>query len=815
MQAATDIGSENRIGMKSQEGSGSLGRTAFWVLLSGVCYYLATKIAWSLCLSESKVSLLFPPHAVLVSVLLLVPTRHWWAYVLAAVCAHLVAAQQAHWPLLFALQSEAFDAVQSVPVAAGIRIFIKSPFNSLTLRDAVVFVLIAVIVVPFGTAFWGAAFTVSNHYGTYFWVEWRKLGIANGVTAVVLVPAILLGVSRLSAGWAKATPGRLLEAGFLAAGILTIGTLAFDYLPAGPGTSPDLLYAPVPLLVWAALRFGLGGMSASMLVITFQAIGGAMRGHGPFLAQTPAENALSLQTFLVVTATPLMFLAVGVEEEKRSQRALRESEARFRGVADAAPVLIWMSGPDKRCNFFNKNWLDFTGRALEQELGDGWAEGVHPDDLAECLKDYIESFDARRPFTLEYRLRRHDGEYRWISDNGVPRYDSGRNFLGYIGSCVDLTDRRQSEERFRLVVEASPNGIILANDHGWITLVNAQTERLFGYPRTELIGQSAGLLMPERWRDQFQHNLNRFREAPSVRMMGVGRELLGRRKDGTEFPLEIGLSPVQGQDGKQFLAVIVDITARKEAEAETLRQRNQLAHVTRVTTMGQLASSLAHELNQPLGAIMRNAEAAELLLLEASPDLDEVRASLADIRKDDQRAGDVIDRMRALMKRGEVQRLPVDLNAMAGEVITLVRPDAYIRRVRLALETDAALPPVIGDRVQLQQVMLNLVLNGMEALKDNPPGNRLVVMRARPSGTAVEVAVSDNGNGIPEDKLARIFEPFFSSKPGGLGMGLSISRNIVAAHRGRLWAENNAGGGATFRFTLPIGEEEEDLFDKI
>jgi two-component system sensor kinase FixL len=506
---------------------------------------------------------------------------------------------------------------------------------------------------------------------------------------------------------------------------------------------------------------------------------------------------------------------IDITQRKQREEALRESEERFRTVANSAPVMIWMSGPDKLCNFFNKGWLDFTGRTFEEELGDGWAAGVHPDDRAECLKHYAESFDARRPFALEYRLRRHDGEYRWISDNGVPRYDSGRNFAGYIGSAVDLTERRQSEEQFRLVVEASPNGIILVNDQGRIILINAQTERLFGYPRSQLVGQTVDMLVPERWRAQYQRHREHFRDSPGVRMMGVGRELVGRRMDGTEFPLEIGLSPIQVQETNHVLAVIVDITTRKEAEAESLRQRDQLAHIARVTTMGQLASSLAHELNQPLGAIMRNAEAAELLLLDPSPDLEEVRAILADIRKDDQRAGEVIDRMRALMRRGEAQRLLVNLHLLSGEVITLLRPDADIRRVRLALEADAALPLVFGDRVQLQQVVLNLVLNAMEALKDNPPAERLVVVRARPSGATVEVTVSDNGHGIPEDKLSRIFEPFFTSKPGGLGMGLSISRSIVEAHRGRLWAENNTDGGATFRFMLPIGTEEQGSLKNI
>ena len=304
----------------------SYARIVLQVLLTGVAYYGATEIAWALCFPNSKVSLLFPPHAVLVVILLLVPVRHWWAYVLATVLAHFVATQQAHWPVLYALHCEAFDAVQNVLVAAGIRFFIKSPLKAITLRDALVFVLIAVIIVPFGTAFWGAAFTVSNHFGTHYWVEWRNLGISNGVTAVVLVPALLLVANRLSTSGGRTTPARMIEGSLLALGIVMAGTFVFAIVPAGPGTSPALLYAPIPLLIWAALRFGLGGISAAMLVVTFQAIWGAMHGHGPFLLQSPAENALALQMFLIVTGTPLMFLSVLLEDDKRSQQALHEIE---------------------------------------------------------------------------------------------------------------------------------------------------------------------------------------------------------------------------------------------------------------------------------------------------------------------------------------------------------------------------------------------------------------------------------------------------------------------------------------------------------
>jgi signal transduction histidine kinase len=224
--------------------------------------------------------------------------------------------------------------------------------------------------------------------------------------------------------------------------------------------------------------------------------------------------------------------------------------------------------------------------------------------------------------------------------------------------------------------------------------------------------------------------------------------------------------------------------------------------------MGQLASALAHEINQPLGAILRNAEAAELFMQDASPDLDEIRAIVADIRKDDQRAGAVIDRMRGLLKRQPLNTRELDVSELVGDVRALVRADAAARQVKLEVHVPGDLPPVRGDRVHLQQVLLNVILNGMDAL-DGTSGteNRISVIVSRNGNQTVEIAVSDTGSGIPADKLAHIFDPFFTTKPNGMGMGLPISRTIIEAHGGRFWAENNASGGATFRFTLPIAEE--------
>jgi two-component system, LuxR family, sensor kinase FixL len=381
-------------------------------------------------------------------------------------------------------------------------------------------------------------------------------------------------------------------------------------------------------------------------------------------------------------------------------------------------------------------------------------------------------------------------------------YEIGREALRAAQLFDDL---RESEARMTLAAEAAGFGV-------W----------LWSIPSNQVWGS-------ERWLRMFEFSPDAAvslemvmeRIHPDNREM-VEREVRRALADGGDFAVEYRVILPDGAQhwisargrifpdapGKpaRMLGAVIDITRRKQAEQEIERQRNELAHVTRVSTTGQLASSLAHELNQPLGAILRNAEAGEVILLDPSPDLDELRAILADIRQDDQRAGAVIDRMRDLMKQRKAEHRRLDLNLLVGDVIILVRPDAERRQVLLALETTPPLPVVHGDRVQLQQVMLNLLLNAMDALEDNPPPRRLVTVRARPVGATVEVTVSDTGHGIPADKLLRVFEPFYTSKPNGLGMGLAISRGIIEAHGGRLWAGNNEAGGATFTITLPMAE---------
>jgi two-component system, LuxR family, sensor kinase FixL len=501
-------------------------------------------------------------------------------------------------------------------------------------------------------------------------------------------------------------------------------------------------------------------------------------------------------------------VARDITKRKIAEEDLRESEERFRTVANAAPVMIWMSGPDKLCTFFNKGWLEFTGRSLEQELGKGWAEGVHPEDLDRCLDVYENSFNAREFFTMEYRLRRSDGEYRWVLDSGTARFAPDGAFLGYIGSCIDITDRKGAEEKFRLVLDAAPNAMIMVDSAGVITFANEPTATLFGYSLSEVIGCPIEMLLPQRFRGRHPGYRKDFLSHPSSRAMGVGRDLFGRRKDGSEFPVEVGLNPIRTAEGLFVLASLIDITARKEAELEHQRQNLELARVGRVAVMGELAASLAHEVNNPIGAIVANASAGQRLLAAGKIGTEEMTELLDDILADGHRAGEVIQGIRNMVRKGKVRHELVQIENIIRELLRIVHADAIGKEVKVTADVDSDAGQVWGDPVQLLQVLLNLTINAFEAMTALPSNARHLDIRVCCNENGdILVSVRDSGPGFPDGIAEKLFEPFFSTKADGTGMGLAISRSIIEDHGGTLSGENCDNGGACFTVCLPEARE--------
>jgi two-component system sensor kinase FixL len=668
----------------------SMVELTFKTVLVGIGYYIGAIVGFALTLPTYSISTLWPPNAILLAFLLLEPRQRYWVVLLGAFPAHFAIQVQSGVPLPMILSWFVSNSSEALIGAFCLRRYIQGPVDFSSLRCVVLYVVFAALLAPFLSSFLDAGFvSMVGWKEQSYWDVWLTRLPSNVLAALAIPPVILTWTSKGVRSFKNAPWRRYFEALVIMAGLLVVSIAVFGWQTPGATTSPASLYLPLPFLLWAAMRYGAVGASTAVSVVVLCSIFGAASGGGPFVIASPVENVFSLQIFLVSMALPILLLAGLVEEQRKSAKILSESEIRFRSMANTAPALIWMSGVDKRFTFFNKAWLDLTGRTLDQELENGWIEGLHPEDSRSFLEVYARSFDAREAFSMEHRLRRHDGQYGWVLNNGVPRFESDSVFVGYIGSAIDITLRREAETNLR-------------------------------------------------------------------------------------------------------------------------NQREHLAHMSRISTMGELAASLAHELNQPLTAILANAQAAERMMAVKSPDLEEIGAILKDIVTDNTRAGEIIWRMRALARKENLELVPLDLLTVVEDVVLLLHSDAIVHNIRIRLDRGPQFFRVRGDRVHLQQVVLNLMLNAFDAMKDRPANAREVDVWIMAEGEdRVKVGVRDCGSGVPDETLDRVFEPFYTTKHDGVGMGLAISRSIIEVLGGRLWAESNhPQPGTTFYFILPLWRQE-------
>jgi PAS domain S-box-containing protein len=899
---------------------------ALWVFAG---YSLGAKIGFALTFKPHPVSVLWPPNSILVAALLLTPPRIWWFVLLAAFPAHCATELQSHVPPLMTLCWFISNSSEAL-IGAGLTCYlVGGPIQFTSLRNAAIFCLCVVFTGPFLSSFLDAAFVRWNAWGQgSYWELIRIRFFSNALAALIVAPLIVTWATNGIAVLRTAGRACLLEACLLLFGLLS-SCFAVLY-KFGPQENSALLFLTLPFLLWAAARFGSLGTSSALSIVGFLAIWSGSHGHGPFSGGTAEQNTLSIQIFLIVLSIPMLFLAAVIEERTTGETELRESESRFRIVADAAPVLIWMSGVDKLCTFLNKPWLEFTGRSLDQEMGNGWAKGVHPDDLQKCLEVYTEAFDARKPFVMQYRLKRYDGEYRWVSDQGVARYDSNEKFAGYIGSCVDVTDLikkdealREFEERVVLAAEAAHLGVWeldTTTNELWMSdkaralfqfdpetcldeamvqrrvhpddralrdsavkhAIETQGEYAIEYrvllpdgtlrwisgcgrcvtgkygKGKRLIGVSIDITPQKEAQDLFRlaaegSHLGVWHwdeVAKTLTWDGATRDMFGVSADGAitintfykalhpddaervkqtwrralelrlPYQIEFRTQRTDGtirwvdargrgyydEAGKPLLmtGVLFDITDRKEAELAAQRNREDLSHLSRVAAMGQLAASIAHELNQPLSGITSNASAGQRFIDRGDVDLRELRELLGDIVADGRRAGDVIRGIQRMVKKGVTAHRQINLNDIVVSVVRMVKANAMLHSCELGTFLDPGLPLVKGDPVQLQQVLLNLVINAFDAMRDAPLSHRKVAIATKHNDdTTIRVSVRDYGVGIPEEARERVFDHFFTTKREGLGMGLAIVRSIIESHGGTIAAENADGGGAQFHFTLP------------
>jgi PAS domain S-box-containing protein len=662
-------------------------RTAVAATLVGVAYYLGVRLGLALTFEPHPISPLWPPNAILLAALLLTPPRSWGWLLLAAFPAHLAAELQSGVPTAMVLCWFVTNCSEALIGAIGVRWLIGGPLRFDSFQHVSVFVLVGGFLAAFASSFLDAALVKLIGWGEgSYWQLWRTRFFSNLLANLTLVPVIVTWADHGLARMRRISPDRWVEGGVQTLGLLAVSIVVFTREGwSGSGTTPVLLYAPVPFLLWAAVRLGPIGTSTSLLVLLLLAVWGAIHGSGPFVTGSPLDSTLSIQLFLIVLSIPLLFLAAVIEERERSKAALRSSEERF--------AKAFMSSPDAM--------------------------------------------------------------------------------------------------------------VITRTQDGRIVEVNDRWERLFGQQRAQAVGstmQELGMFASDKDAAALQSAISSQGRVSDL-------ELALRSKSGELRQAVIGAETAEMAGEPCFIAIIRDLSDQRRAEREVQERQRELALLGRVATLGGLSGALAHELSQPLTAMLSNAEAAQRMLDQQPIDIEEVRETLSDIVRQNTRVGEVIRRLRALFRKGETQFQPLDLNEVAAEALELAHADLIAHGVSVTTRLGEALPRVNGDRIQLQQVLLNLIHNACEAMSAVQPGERKLTVRSEATAErAVQMCVSDSGPGVAAQLRERLFDPFFTTKPNGLGLGLSITRSIITSHGGRLWVSNHPARGAMFCFTVPTKE---------
>jgi PAS domain S-box-containing protein len=503
-------------------------------------------------------------------------------------------------------------------------------------------------------------------------------------------------------------------------------------------------------------------------------------------------------------------LLTDIDERKRAEGALAASERNLKLIIDTIPVLAWSARPDGSAEFFNQHYLDFICLSAEQASGWGWTAAVHPEDMNSLAAVWQRILASEAPGETEARLRRYDGEYRWFLLRVNPFRDESGAIVKWHGVNIDIEDRkraedavRASEHNLRQMTETIPEMLWSATPEGAIEYCNTRF--------LEYTGFSAERVMGDGWQKTIHPD-----DAARVARVWVSCVATGapyrvevrtfHAADRSYRMCAVTALPLRDEQGHilKWHGTIVDMHDWKQAQEELRSTQAALAHVTRVMTMGELTASIAHEVNQPLSGIVTNASTCLRMLAADPPNIDGARETARRTIRDGNRASEVVERLRALFSKKEVTTEAVDVNDAIREVIALSSSELHKNGVILRPELADHLPLVTGDRVQLQQVVLNLMMNASDAMRDIDDRQRQLFIRTeQDKSDHLRVTVQDTGVGFEPQGMDRLFEAFYTTKGTGMGMGLSVSRSIIARHRGRLWAALNDGPGAMFAFSIP------------
>jgi PAS domain S-box-containing protein len=805
-----------------------LPRLALAAASTAIAYWAGAKLGFQLERGPEPVALLWPPNALLLAALLVVPTRYWWVILLGALPAHLFVELGSGVPLRMVLSWYVSNAFEALLGAALVRRF-NGPGRRLdSVRALGVFIVCASFFATFASSFLDAAFVTWNDWGSAdYWSVWRVRFFSNVLGTQTIVPTILALDARAWRAVRSATLAREIEAVALALALIVVCGATFTAPPEIWRVGPAMLYAPLPLLLWAAVRFGICGVNLALLGVTVTAIWGVVRGSGPFVTLAPDGNAFSVQIFLFLIAVPMSMLATVIEERRQAEAAAREGTRLLALSIGGARIGVWTS--DFESGFVRA--VGDAGALMGMLSTDGefpcseWMERIHPEDRAEVEERYRLASLPTAPRDEQgdtpikesiFRFQEPTGSVRWILSRATVLRRPDGSAHRATGVNVDITERRridlslaEGNERMELAAATAKIGfwsIALGSGDLW---VSSHCYALLGMEEgtTEARDAVEALVRATASREDANDVL------ATVGSDGMREyELLISAADGVERWIAASARRIRGPDGDTLhvIGMIRDITEQRRAERAVRQQQAELTHLSRISLVGELAAAIVHEVGQPIGAVTLNAQAAERLLERPDVSHETLREIVQEILRDNQRAVVEIKQLRDLVRRAEFARERLDMRQVVREALVITRRELTNDSIQVGLQLADDVPPVMGNKAQLQQVLLNLILNARDAMLDMPPPLReLQVTVEHGERDTVHVALADAGSGISSERVDEMFEPFVTSKRHGLGLGLAISRSIVVEHGGSLRAERGEIG-TILHLTLPAAESPAD-----
>jgi PAS domain S-box-containing protein len=497
---------------------------------------------------------------------------------------------------------------------------------------------------------------------------------------------------------------------------------------------------------------------------------------------------------------------IDITEAKRTEEKIRLSESELRTLIDVMPVFVGTALPDGSCDFLSESWLDYLGFTKEQGLGWGWADTIHPEDVDRVMANWRAGLAAGKPVEQELRCRRADGTYLWFLNRDFPLRDDDGNVIKWYGVLMNIHALKETESALQMrehellgIIETIPSMLWSTSPTGEITHISQRVLEYTGLSLEDFLSLGWKRIIHP---DDFEDTEKAFSRAIQTGESYSATHRL-RRIDGEYRWHHASGEPLRDSHSKiiQWYGLSIDIDERKRAEDHLRDTRIKLAKASRLTTVAELAASIAHELNQPLTSIFANAQAAKRWLNAAPSNAMEVNSSIERIIRDARAADETMQHIRALFKQESFDRNDVNIPDILREVVRVVQEDPKKRGVPIECHFEKPLPAISIDQIQIQQVFINLIVNAIEALEGQQIAP-LVVLRAAIDSDGMLIQVIDNGPGV--DDPDRIFDAFMTTKENGMGIGLTVSRSTVEAHGGQLWAENNKTGGATFNVALPL-----------